>query len=136
MKNMIGDTLRSLRTQNKYTMEELAKMIGVSRQSVAKWENNESMPDLIKCSELAKLYGTTIDAIIHTSMIEQTGEEEDGKYIFGVVTVGERGQISLPKKCRTIFGIEPGDRLLVLGDKRKEGIALVKVDIIGDIITK
>lgn len=136
MKNMIGDTLRSLRTQNKYTMEELAKMIGVSRQSVAKWENNESMPDLIKCNELANLYGTTIDAIIHTSMIEQTGDEQDGKYIFGVVTVGERGQISLPKKSRTIFGIEPGDRLLVLGDKRKEGLALVKVDIIGDIITK
>lgn len=139
MKYMIGETLRSLRTKNKYTMEELAKIIGVTRQSVAKWENNESLPDLIKCNELAKLYGYTIDDILNASILDQAepeSEEEEGKYIFGVVSVGERGQISLPKKCRTIFEIQPGDHLLVLGDKKKEGIAIVKVDIVKDIITK
>lgn len=137
MKYIIGDTLRSLRTKNKYTMEELAKLIGVSRQSVAKWENNESLPDLMKCNELARLYGVTIDAIMNASLLDSTeDEEEEGKYIFGVVTVGERGQISLPKKCRTVFDIQPGDYLLVLGDKKKEGIAIVKVDIVKDIITK
>lgn len=137
MKNMIGETLRSLRMSNRYTMEDLANIIGVSRQSIAKWENNESLPDLLKCNELAKLYGVTTDAIINSSIINHTGDTEDeGKYIFGVVTVGERGQISLPKKCRTVFNIQPGDNLLVLGDKNKDGIAIVKVDIIKDIITK
>lgn len=136
MKNMIGETLRGLRMKHKYTMEDLAKIIGVSRQSVAKWENNESLPDLLRCSELAKLYGVTVDAIINASLLDQAEDEEDGKYIFGVVSVGERGQISLPKKCRTIFEIQPGDHLLVLGDKKRGGLAIVKVDVVKDIITK
>lgn len=137
MKNMIGDTLKSLRTSNKYTMEDLANIIGVSRQSIAKWENDESLPDLMKCNDLAKLYGITIDSIINSSFLNHGADiEDEGKYIFGVVSVGERGQICLPKKCRTVFNIQPGDNMLVLGDKNKDGIAIVKVDIIKDIITK
>ena len=136
-KGTIGNTLRCLRMKHKYTMEELAKVIGVSRQSVAKWENNESLPDLLKCSDLANLYGITVDAIINGSFADNSeGSEDDGKYIFGIVSVGERGQISLPKKSRIVFDIHAGDSLLVLGDKKKEGIAIVKVDIIKDIVTK
>lgn len=48
-----------------------------------------------------------------------------GKHIFGVVKVGERGQIVIPKKAREIFGIQPGDELLVLGDEA-QGLALAK----------
>ncbi|MDD1723810.1 MAG: AbrB/MazE/SpoVT family DNA-binding domain-containing protein [Methanospirillum sp.] len=52
---------------------------------------------------------------------------EDGKHIFGTVKVGERGQIVIPKEAREIFGIKPGDSLMVLGDE-KQGIALVRAD--------
>ncbi|HWQ63903.1 MAG TPA: AbrB/MazE/SpoVT family DNA-binding domain-containing protein [Methanospirillum sp.] len=51
----------------------------------------------------------------------------DGKHIFGTVKVGERGQIVIPKNARDLFGISPGDTLMVLGDE-KRGIALVKAD--------
>lgn len=54
------------------------------------------------------------------------------KHIFGIVTVGEKGQIVIPKKARAIFNINPGDSLLVLGDESK-GIAIVKTDILSDI---
>lgn len=47
----------------------------------------------------------------------------NGHYIFGTVTVGERGQIVIPKEARDIFNIKPGDTLFVLGDKDK-GIAI------------
>ncbi|MFR5869883.1 MAG: AbrB/MazE/SpoVT family DNA-binding domain-containing protein, partial [Acutalibacteraceae bacterium] len=40
-----------------------------------------------------------------------------GKHLFGAVKVGERGQIVLPKKARDLFGIQPGDLLVVLGDE-------------------
>ena len=50
----------------------------------------------------------------------------DRKYIFGIVKVSERGQITLPKHARKVFGIEAGDRLLVLGDEKK-GMALAKI---------
>lgn len=136
MNNSIGDTLRTLRTRNGYTMEQLAEMIGVTRQSISKWENNECLPDLMKCNELALLYGVTIDAIVNSSMKEilEKTTKSSGRYIFGIVTVGARGQISLPKKARTLFDINPGNSLLVLGDKSKEGRAIVKVDLIDDII--
>ena len=51
-----------------------------------------------------------------------------GKHMFGVVKVGERGQIVIPKQAREIFQIKPGDNLLVLGDEA-QGLALVKNDV-------
>ncbi len=45
-----------------------------------------------------------------------------GKYVW-VATVGEKGQIVIPKQAREVFGIKPGDTLLLLGDE-KRGIAI------------
>ncbi|MFV0413714.1 MAG: AbrB/MazE/SpoVT family DNA-binding domain-containing protein [Oscillospiraceae bacterium] len=53
-----------------------------------------------------------------------------GKYAW-TAKVGEKGQIVIPKEARELFAIEPGDTLLLLGDK-KRGIAIVK----GDKFTK
>ena len=53
--------------------------------------------------------------------------KEKTKHLFGSVKVGERGQVVIPKEAREIFGIRPGDILLVLGDVER-GIALVKAD--------
>ena len=49
------------------------------------------------------------------------------KYIFGMVKVGERGQIVIPLEARKIFDIKPGDLVLVAGDVEK-GIAIAKVE--------
>lgn len=45
-----------------------------------------------------------------------------GKYAW-TVTVGEKGQIVIPKQAREIFGINPGDSLIILGDESK-GLAI------------
>lgn len=58
-----------------------------------------------------------------------------GKYIFGMVKVGERGQVVIPKEAREKFDIKPGDSLLVLGDEEK-GIALVKADLMKSFALK
>ena len=50
-----------------------------------------------------------------------------GKHMFGTVKIGEKGQILIPKEAREVFGLNPGDKLLMLGDE-KRGIALVKMD--------
>ena len=57
------------------------------------------------------------------------------KHMFGSVKVGERGQIVIPKEAREIFGIKPGDLLLVLGDEAR-GLALVKADDIRELALK
>lgn len=59
-------------------------------------------------------------------------EAENGKYIFGVVKVGDRGQIVIPKEARDIYGIKSGDSLLVLGDSK--GMAVLKTEIFQDKI--
>ena len=59
-------------------------------------------------------------------------QEEQGKYIFGVVKVGERGQIVIPKEAREIYNIKAGDSLMMLGDQK--GIALLKTEVFQNII--
>ena len=59
-------------------------------------------------------------------------QEENGKYIFGVVKVGDKGQIVIPKDARKIYDIKPGDTLMMLGDDK--GIALLKTDVFQGII--
>ena len=54
-------------------------------------------------------------------------QENDGKYIFGVVKVGDKGQVVIPRDARKLYDIKPGDALLVLGDKR--GMALIKTQV-------
>lgn len=49
----------------------------------------------------------------------------DGKYIFGMVKVSTKGQIVIPKDARDIFGIKPGDSLMVVGDLESNGLALL-----------
>lgn len=53
---------------------------------------------------------------------------QNGKYIFGTVKVGEKGQIVIPKEAREVFEIKPGDSLLLLGDEQ-QGIAIVKNEL-------
>lgn len=60
-------------------------------------------------------------------------QAEKDKYIFGVVKVGEKGQIVIPKEAREVFGIEAGDSLLVLGDTTK-GIAIVKTQVFDEAV--
>ena len=49
-------------------------------------------------------------------------EKLDGKYVW-TVTVGTKGQIVIPKEAREVFGIRPGDHLLILGDA-SQGMAI------------
>lgn len=54
-----------------------------------------------------------------------------GKHIFGTVRVGEKGQIVIPKEARELFGIAPGDTLLILGDD-KSGIIVTPPTLVKD----
>ena len=59
-------------------------------------------------------------------------EEKDGKYLFGVVKVGDKGQIVIPKEARKIYDVKPGDTLMLLGDQK--GMALLKTEIFQAVI--
>ncbi|MBP1584484.1 MAG: helix-turn-helix domain-containing protein [Lachnospiraceae bacterium] len=124
-----SDNLIELRKMNGFSQEELADMIGVSRQTLSKYETGESLPDIEKCKLLAEVFSVTMDDLIsydkNTDENMGYGVPPKGKHIFGMVKVGEKGQIVIPAKARKIFDIAPGDNLIVLGDEG-QGIALIK----------
>lgn len=55
-----------------------------------------------------------------------------GKHLFGIVKVGEKGQIVIPNEARKIFNIKPGDSLLILGDEA-QGLAVLKSELFADL---
>lgn len=124
-----SENLTELRKMHNYSQEELAEKIGVSRQTLSKYETGESLPDIERCKQLADVFCVSLDDLIS---YEKTDDENmglgvppKGKHIFGMVKVGEKGQIVIPAKARKIFDISPGDNLIVLGDEG-QGIALIK----------
>ena len=58
-----------------------------------------------------------------------------GYHIFGTAKVGEKGQIVIPKEARTLFGVQPGDTLLILGDEQM-GIIVTKPEVIENAAMK
>lgn len=123
---MLNENLLNLRKINKFSQEYVAEQIGVSRQAVAKWETGETTPDIVNCKALADLYDVSLDDLVnYTPDTMGLGVPPKGKHIFGVVKVGEKGQIVIPKKARDIFQIKPGDGLVIMGDE-EQGIAVIK----------
>jgi len=126
---MFKDNLVELRKIHDMSQEELADKIGVSRQTLSKYETGESLPDIEKCKLIADVFGVSIDDLLNydSKSSENLGlaVPPKGKHIFGIVKVGDKGQIVLPAKARKIFDINPGDRLLVLGDEG-QGLAIIK----------
>lgn len=123
---MISENLIVLREKNRLSQEDVAEAVNVSRQTVAKWESGASTPDIQKCDDLSRLFNVTVDNLLHYSeRNEGMPMPTKGKHVFGLVTLGEKGQVVIPKKCRDMFNLKPGDSLLVLGDE-KQGIGMVK----------
>ena len=124
---MFSENVVRLRKINQMTQEDIAEAVGVSRQAVAKWESGETIPDLEKCKLLAELFGVSLDDLANYEPEENMGLDvpPKGKHLFGMVTVGDKGQIVIPAKARKLFDISPGDQLIVLGDE-SQGMAIMK----------
>ena len=125
---MFQENLISLRKLNGLSQEELAEKVGISRQTLSKYETGEAVPDIQKCKKLADIFQVSLDDLVNYEKDEYefgVGVPPKGKHIFGMVKVGDKGQIVIPAKARKIFRIEPGDNLIVLGDEA-QGIAILK----------
>lgn len=124
---MFKDNLFQMRKMKHLTQEELAEKVGVTRQALAKWEAGETLPDLEKSSLLAEILEVSLDDLANYEPKENMGlgVPPKGKHLFGVVTVQDKGQIVIPARARKMFGIYPGDQLVILGDEA-QGLAVMK----------
>lgn len=135
---MFKDNLIELRKLNGMSQDELADRIGVSRQTVSKYETGESLPDIEKCKRIAEVFSVSMDDLINYERNNKNNlglnVPPKGKHIFGMVKVGDKGQIVIPAEARKIFDINPGDNLIVLGDE-SQGIAIVKEKGLMDLLS-
>ncbi len=134
---MIGKRLKKLRKEKNFSLEYVAERIDVSRQTIAKWEAGETLPDVVKCKKLMDLYESSLDELTLSERERRIGEGElaaqTGKYVFGIVKVGEGGLMPIPQKARKVLHIQKGDQLLVLGNP-EHGMTVVKIDELNDYL--
>ncbi|MDD6039164.1 MAG: helix-turn-helix domain-containing protein [bacterium] len=123
---MFKENLLTLRKMNGMNQEELAEKLQVSRQTLSKWETGEAIPDIEKCRILAEIFDVSLDELVnYDGGSSGVPMPPKGKHAFGIVTVGDKGQVVIPAKARKIFDIKPGDRMFVLGDENA-GLAILK----------
>lgn len=127
MELYIAENLRIMRQKYGYTLESLAEIIAVSRQTVAKWEAGDSHPDILNAIKLANLYKVSLDELVNKplhAVAKNDFTPQNGR-ICGVLDISQEGSITLPKSVLDLFEMECGDKLLLLADKA-QGLALVK----------
>ncbi len=81
---ILADKIILLRKRNGWSQEQLAEQMGISRQSVSKWESGASIPDLDKVIKLSKILGVSTDYLLKdeleeldgASVTDEPGEEE------------------------------------------------------------
>ena len=108
---MFHDNLVTLRKLKNMTQEDIAEKIGVSRQSVAKWETGETVPDLDKCKILAEIFEVSLDDLANYVSEDSLGMPlpPKGKHLFGMVTAGGKVTAKAKGSCKiyvqTVNGI-------------------------------
>lgn len=137
----LGKSLFNARKKSGLSQEDVAEKLGVSRQTISKWETDETLPDIRQSKKLAVLYHLTLDELIDfdadvkeiEDMIEKTSEETQKKIDWTKVwskkypVLGTYQEIvniddyavelkRLLKKLRIDYGYNDVDALLVLKD--------------------
>jgi AbrB family looped-hinge helix DNA binding protein len=126
------DNLVFLRKMKGMSQENLAAKLDITRQTLSKWETGEAFPDIEKSKRLADIFEVSLDDLVrYDASSAGLPVPPRGKHIFGLVKVGDKGQIVIPAKARKVFQISPGDEFVVLGDE-SSGLALIKSEVFLD----
>ena len=63
--NMVSDSIKKLRKEKKLTQDQLAEQLHVTRQAVSNWEIGKTQPDVETLTQLAKIFGVSVERIIY-----------------------------------------------------------------------
>lgn len=77
---ILAEKIIQLRKQNGWSQEELAENLGISRQSVSKWESGASIPDLERIVKMSELFGVSTDYLMKDELEEVSFSESKDKY--------------------------------------------------------
>ena len=94
-----GDNLRQIRKSKNMSQEQLAEKVNVTRQSVSKWENGESYPEMNNILELCKIFNCKLNDLVHTDMTDISSLDEE--IVMNVVKFNEKKQ----KEVKTLSNV-------------------------------
>ena len=85
---ILADKITALRKKAGWSQEELAEQLGVTRQSVSKWEGAQSVPDMDKVVQMSRLFGVTTDFLLKDELSEEdyTRENKAKSPVVGAVS--------------------------------------------------
>jgi len=90
---MISEKIIQLRKERGLSQEQLAEQLGVSRQSVSKWESDMAIPDLDRIIKMSDLFGVSVDYLVKEEKISQAnygaGDKTSGESVAGYKNNGE-----------------------------------------------
>ena len=72
-----GDNLKTLRKKNNISQEVLADKVGVSRQSVSKWETGDAYPEMNNILQLCKIFHCNIGELVNDNIVDIDSLDED-----------------------------------------------------------
>ena len=114
-----GDKLIELRKKNGYSQEELAEKLGVSRQSVSKWESNNTYPETDKIIQIANLFDCSMDDLINDKVtnVESTlrKNKSNVKNIWNSFLSFITGTVDMFSKMKFIEGLKCIIVILLIG---------------------
>ena len=64
MEHDIGSKIKTVRIEKKLTQEQVAELLGVSRQTISNWENEKSYPDIISVIKMSECYDVSLDYLL------------------------------------------------------------------------
>ena len=73
---IIAEKIAGLRKRNGWSQEELAEKLGVSRQSISKWESAQSVPDMNRILKMSEIFSVSTDYLLKDNMVSLPGEDE------------------------------------------------------------
>lgn len=76
----LGNKISSLRKKNNFSQEELGELVGVTRQTISKWELGETSPDIRQAKELSKIFRVSLDELtdndVNSILVEKVSNTE------------------------------------------------------------
>lgn len=99
-----GLKLQTLRKKSSLSQEDLAQLLGVSRQAISRWERSEALPDLYNAKKIAEVFNITIDELMDIEIRHIDKEKEKtNKVALSFLTVP--GVITVMVVVTALFGI-------------------------------
>ncbi len=125
-----GDNLRNLRKSKKMSQEKLAEKVGVSRQSVSKWETGEAYPEMNHILILCDIFHCNINDLVNESLIDVNSLDEEVK--MNVVKFKEEQQKKMKKISKAIYIVSIIAQIFIIFSLFLSIVSMIAIPIIGN----